>query len=116
MIGSNFHFMLIILGYLGVLLTGFAQLLLKKGSSKQNSKLSIYLNKFTILGYFLMLVVTLLNLYVYRYLDVKYGVIFLPFTFVVVNFLSYFILKESFSKNQLLSTLIIVIGVVVFNM
>lgn len=108
--------MYIVIGYVAVILTGIAQVLLKKGSSRQGSLLSMYLNFFTLAGYIILFGVTLMNLYIYRYLDVKYGVILLPFTFIVVNLLSFFILKERLSKMQLTGSGIIVLGVAIFNL
>ena len=104
------------LGYIGVLLTGVAQICLKKGSNIQSSSLSIYINAYTLGGYALMFCVTLINLYIYRYLDIKYGVILLPFTFIVVNILSFLLLKERLGKTQLVGSSVILFGVVVFNM
>ncbi len=106
----------ILLGYIAVLLTGFAQVLLKKGSRSQHGLLSMYLNFYTLTGYVVMFCVTLLNLYIYRYLDVKYGVIFLPFTFVTVSVLSYLLLKERLGAMQVVGSAIVILGVIVFNL
>ncbi len=106
----------IVIGYVAVILTGVAQLLLKKGSSRQCGFLSMYLNRQTVAGYTILFWVTLMNLYIYRYLDIKYGVILLPFTFVVVNLLSFFILKEKLSKMHVAGSGLIILGVLIFNL
>ena len=103
------------IGYIAVILTGIAQIFLKKGSSIQNSAFSMYLNYYTISGYIIMLCVTLLNLYIYKFIDVKYGVILLPFTFIIVNLLSYIILQERLNKKQIFGSIIILTGVIIFN-
>ncbi len=108
----------IIVGFLAVLLTAIAQLLLKKGAQKTNqgSLVRLFLNTYTLAGYGLFVVVTVMNVYVYRYLPLKFGVIFLPFTFIFVSLLAYFFLKERLSRTQKRGALIILCGVVIFNL
>lgn len=100
-------------------ITAFSQLLLKLGAlhgNKRGSLLFSYLNLNTIIGYCLLLVVTLLNVYAYKYIDLKIAIVLLPMVFVLVALLSFTVLKETFSNNDLIGSAIILVGIVVFNL
>jgi len=111
---SKYYLILIV----AVFITAFCQLLLKLGAlhgKTRGSLIHSYLNPYTIVGYFLMFIVTLLNTYAYKYVELKINVILLPMTFVLVALLSFWVLKENFSKNQVIGSAIILAGIVVFN-
>ena len=101
-----------------VILTAFCQLLLKLGAirHRNNNSITLYLNFYTLPGYFFLLVAALLNTYAYRYIPLKAAVILVPNTFILVALLSYWILKEKISRNQLVGFSLIVAGIVVFNL
>jgi len=103
---------------LAVLFTAISQILLKFGANKTKDKkiLKKYLNAYVILGYAIFFIVTLLNLYAYKYLPIKMAVVFLPFTFVFVALLSLAVLREKMNKQQIISSLIIITGVVIYNL
>jgi len=105
-------------GFVAVFLTATGQLLLKlgAGTATRNKFLVIFFNCYTISGYLLFMVVTVLNVYVYKYIPLKYGVIFLPFTIFFVTLFSLLILKEKLSKKQIAGTMIIMVGVILFNL
>lgn len=107
-----------IIGYIGVILAAVAQIILKFGAirKKTGTKLAFFLNIYTIIGYFIMFLVTLLNLYILRFLDLKYVLIFLPSTYILVLLFSRIILKERIDKKNILSYLIIIVGIIVFNL
>ena len=106
-----------LIAYLAVVLTAAAQVLLKIGANRNKDLgfIKLYINSLTILGYGIMGFTTLLNLYVYKFLDLKYAVIIIPFTFLFVAVLSYFLLKEKVTRNQFLGYAVIMIGVLIFN-
>ena len=103
---------------IAVVLTAISQILLKVGADKTKSLKIIrrYLNYYVISGYLIFLVVTLINLYAYKYLPIKMAVIFLPFTFILVAVFSFLLLKEKMSKKHLISSLIIITGVIIYNL
>jgi len=107
-----------IIGYIGVILAAIAQIILKYGALRnvKSNRIHFFLNSYTIAGYFIMFVVTLLNLYILRYLDLKYVLIFLPSTYLFVLLFSWIILKEKFSKKNIISYVLILGGIIVFNM
>ena len=60
--------------------------------------------------------VLLLNTYAYTKVDMKYGAVIDTFSYVFVMVLSYLILKEKFTKGQLIGNLIIITGVMVYTL
>ncbi len=105
-------------GLFAVFLTAIGQLLLKTGAQNgdKGSPAKLFFNVYTLAGYFLFIIVTFMNVYVYKYLPLKFGVIFLPFTFIFVSLLSYLFLKERLSRTQKRGALVIICGVVLFNL
>jgi hypothetical protein len=109
---------LILIGFIGVFLTSVAQVILKRGATLKHEAraLEFYLNLYTVCGYSIMLIVTLINLYIFRTLDLKYILIFLPSTYVLVFLLSGAILHEKIDKRKLLQYSIVMVGVFIFNL
>ena len=103
---------------IAVVITALSQILLKVGANKTRDLVFIrkYLNTYVISGYILFIGVSLLNLYAYQYLPIKMGVVFLPFTFILVALFSYLLLKEKMNRQQFISSLIIIVGVIVYHL
>ena len=102
-----------------VCITAFCQLLLKCGAlhgKARNSLIRSYANLYTVTAYSLLLVVTLLNTYAYKYIELKIAVVLLPMTFIMVALLSFFVLGEKLTRNQMVGALLILGGTVVFNL
>jgi drug/metabolite transporter (DMT)-like permease len=101
-----------------VALTALSQVLLKMGANrgKGSHPLFLFLNVFTIVAYLLFFSVTLLNLYAYKVLPIKISVTILPFTYILVGIFSYLFLRERLEKRQLIGALIIIVGIVIFNL
>jgi len=109
----------ILIAFAAVILTAIAQVLLKYGANyslKFTSKLKQYLNIYTISGYFLFYIVTIMNVYAYKFIPLKYAIILLPFTFIFITILSYIIFKEIPSRRQKISYIIIIIGIFFYNL
>jgi drug/metabolite transporter (DMT)-like permease len=106
------------IAFVAVILTALAQVLLKAGANKNRHHTGLakqYLNFQVITGYTVFLLVTVVNVYAYRILPLKYAVILLPFTFIFVTLFSVLFLKEKMSKRQLISFLIILTGILIYN-
>lgn len=101
----------ILLFILSILISAFSQILLKKGSACK----SIYLNKFTIFGYIIMIFSTFLTLVSYKKIDLSLGQVLQSLSFVFVIILSKLLLKENISKNKILGIIIIIMGLIIFN-
>ena len=75
-----------------------------------------YLNWRVIVAYGISFSVLLLNTYAYTVVPMKYGAVIDTFTYVFVMGLSYLILKEHFTRGQLIGNLIIIAGVLVYTL
>jgi drug/metabolite transporter (DMT)-like permease len=109
----------IIISSIAVLLTAIAQILLKVGANKNRGSQSLikqYLNIYIFAGYCVFFGVTVINLYVYKFLPIKLAVVFLPFVFIFVAVFSFLVFNETLTKKQLISYIIIIIGVVIYNL
>jgi drug/metabolite transporter (DMT)-like permease len=104
--------------FLAVLLTGISQVLLKIGSQKGGGDTRFfmaYLNIPTMTGYGILLVVTVISVIALVEVPLKMFYAIASLNFFVVAVLSWGILKEEVSKKMVLGILLIVMGVLVFN-
>lgn len=96
---------------ISILIASFSQVILKIGASKKN----IYLNKYSIIGYSLMLISTLFTLIAYKGVKLTTGAMLQSLSFAFVSVLSVLILKEKIDKRKILAILIIVLGIIVYS-
>ncbi|WP_371834107.1 EamA family transporter [Paenibacillus wenxiniae] len=101
-----------------VLMNSYSQILLKKGAGSADDKniLLSFLNRYTFTGYFLFLAITVINVFLLKYIDLKQFTIILSCNYLIAYMMAIYFLKESFSLKKVLGTLLIVIGVIVFNL
>lgn len=102
----------ILLFILSILISAISQILLKKGSSQKN----IYINKFTIFGYTIMIFATFLTLIAYKNVDLSLSQVLQALSFVFVIILSKIFLKEKIDKRKIVGIITIIIGIIVFNL
>lgn len=96
---------------ISILIASYSQILLKKGAMKKN----IYINKYTILGYSLMLISTLFTLYAYKGVNLSLSQMLQSLSFLFVAILSYFLLKEKISKKMIIGIIFILIGIAIYS-
>lgn len=97
--------------------TAISQVLLKQSAEKEHkSWIFEYLNWRVITAYGISFSILLLNTYAYTKVDMKYGAVIDTFSYVFVMVLSYLILKEKFTKGQLIGNLMIITGVMVYTL
>jgi multidrug transporter EmrE-like cation transporter len=104
--------------FLAVFLTGISQVLLKTGSGpgkRKNSVLAVYLNPYTMSAYGLLLLVTLISVIALVEIPLKVFYAIASLGFLVVAGLSRGVLKEEVTKNLVVGSVLIVLGIVVFN-
>ena len=108
----------IAIGYIGVVMAAFAQVLLKKGVKRYSGAyyIRLFVNGYTMTGYFIMFCVTLLSLYIFQYLDLKYALIFLPSTYILVLIFSGIFLGEKITCRKIMQYAIVLAGIIVFNL
>ena len=105
------NYIYIFLFILSVLIGSISQIVLKKGAVQKN----IYINKFTILGYTLMILSTFLTFFAYKIVNLSMGAILQSLSFIFVAIFSKLILKENVSRITLIGMIFIVFGIVVFS-
>ena len=97
--------------------TAISQVLLKQSAGKKYSRwIFEYLNWRVITAYGIAFIVLLANTYAYTKVDMKYGAVIDTFSYVFVMLLSWLLLKERFSKGQLVGNLIIIAGVLIYTL
>lgn len=101
----------IILFIVSVLIASYSQILLKKGAMQKN----IYINKYTVIGYFLMILSTLFTLVAYKHVNLSLSQMLQSLSFIFVTALSYIILKEKVSKRNIIGILLIIIGIIIYS-
>ncbi len=106
--------------FLAVFLTGISQVLLKIGSAHKGkgrkSFLDAYLNLYTITAYGLLLLVTVITVIALTGgIPLKMVYAIASLNLVVVVGLSWGVLKEEVNKKMILGIVLIVLGIVVFN-
>ena len=103
--------------FLGTFVSAFSQLLLKQSAGKTyRHPIFEYLNWRVITAYGIFVGVLLLNTYAYTHVDMKYGAVIDTFSYVFVMLLSYFILKEKFTKGKLAGNLLIMTGIFIYTL
>lgn len=101
---------------LGVIISAFAQILLKKSADvERENKLKEYLNLKTIFAYGIFLGATLCSVFAYKYVPLSMGPILETTEYIFVAILSYYFLKEKISKKKLIGLITIVLGILIFS-
>ena len=103
---------------LGVLLSSFAQILLKTEASKEHaSMIAEYLNPRVIIGYGIIFGCTILTLLAYRGgLPVSWGNVLESAGYVFVTILGVTILKEKVGRDKLIALGVILAGILMFTL
>lgn len=106
----------VIIAVLGVVIAGFSQILLKKGAMRPHiSFIRDYLNAPVIIGYMMMFISVLTSMIAYRGLPMMTVPIIEALGFVLVPVLSYFFFKEKFTKTKIIGIVIIILGIIIYN-
>ena len=108
----------ILLFFMSVILASASQMLLKKSAEKKHdSILREYLNIHVVIGYSLLLLTTLLNIYAYsKGVEMKTGVVIESLSFVLILILSRVIFGEKITPQKAIGNVLIIFGVVIFNL
>ncbi|HKM03979.1 MAG TPA: EamA family transporter [Lachnospiraceae bacterium] len=112
---NNIISYMILLG--SVLMASFSQILLKKSALiKYKSMLKEYVNPYVIIGYGMLFGSMLATIIAYSKLEYKNGPMIESLGFVLVMFLSFLIFKERLTKRKVMGSLLIITGIMIFNM
>ena len=100
-----------------VFISSVSQILLKKSAEKQYpSKIREYLNPYVIIGYGLFFGCTILSMYALKVVPLSMSPVLESCGYIFVALMSFFFLKEKFTKRQMIGTVLIIIGVVVYSL
>ena len=107
----------LILLFAATFFTAFSQILLKQSARiEHKSWIYEYLNWRVILAYGISFAVLFINMYAFTKIDMRYGSVVDTFTYFLVMILSYLILKEQFTKGQLIGNLLIITGILIYTL
>ena len=96
------------------MLAAVSQLLLKISAQKQKKK-NYLIDLRVIVSYGILFTTIFMNMIAMRYMPYKYVPVLAPVSYIFVLLLSYFILKENINKKQIIGTILIFFGIVIFN-
>lgn len=100
----------------GVLISAFAQVILKKSADiKKDNIIKEYLNFKTICSYSIFFIATLCSVFAYRYLPLSYGPVLGTLEYIFVATLSFVFLKEKIKKKKLIGLFIVLMGVFIYS-
>lgn len=99
-----------------VFISSISQILLKKSAEiSYSSKLREYLNPYVISGYGLFFGCTLLSMFALKVVPLSMSPIIESLGYIFVAVLSFLFLKERFTKRQMLGTILIIMGVLIYS-
>jgi drug/metabolite transporter (DMT)-like permease len=99
-----------------VIFTATGQVLLKLGARDGAGFYRLYLNRYTMGGYFTYLLVTVCSVLALGGIMLKSLYAMISVTYVLVALMSWVVLKEPLTRNKLIAVLLVLGGVVVFNL
>jgi drug/metabolite transporter (DMT)-like permease len=102
---------------LGVIISAFSQVLLKKSANNADncSFIKQYLNVRVVSAYVIFVAATLLSIFAYKVIPLTLGAILGTLEYGLVAILSHFLLKEDLHKKQILGLIIIIAGIIVYS-
>ena len=99
-----------------VFISSISQIILKSSADKKyDSKIKEYLNAPVIIAYGLFFLSTVVTVLAYKYVDLSLGPVLEATGYIWVTLLGYLILKEKVSRKKLLGLVVIIVGIIVFN-
>lgn len=106
----------ILLKIISVLIAVCSQILLKISANKEyDTKIQEYLNVFVIVGYGMFFVSSIISVISLKGISISLSSIVESLSYILIPIASHFFLKEKINKKQLLGMIIIIVGVIVFN-
>lgn len=101
-----------------IVFTGSSQVLLKVGANKANKNnfIMAYVNPYTFVAYSLYVLTTILTVYALKDISLNIFYASTSLKFVLILILSKLILLEKINSSKAFAVLLIVVGVIVFNM
>lgn len=103
--------------FVATIFSAGSQVLLKQSARREHKNwIYEYLNWRVITAYAIFFGVLISTTYAYTHVDMRYGPVIDTFTYVFVMLFSFIILKEKFTRGQLIGNLIIIAGVLIYTL
>ena len=100
---------------IGVILSSFAQLLLKKSAlTSQKNIIKEYLNKRTLFAYLMFFSATIFSVLAFKEISLSLGPVLGTSEYIFITILSCFCLKEKISGKKVLGLLIVILGILFY--
>lgn len=97
-----------------VFISSFSQILLKQSALENyDIKIKEFLNIKVISAYSIFLISTVLTTIAYKEVPLYLGPVLESTGYIYISILSYFILKESLTKKQLMGNIFIILGILI---
>lgn len=107
----------ILLFVFSVFVSSVSQTMLKHSANKTyNNPIKEYMNPFVITAYAFFLGSTIMTTLAYKYVPLSLGPVIEASGYFFVAILGYYFLKEKITKRKLLGLLVILAGIIVFNL
>lgn len=107
----------IILILVMVFISAISQVMLKISANQTHkSKIREILNPLVIGSYGIFFMVMIINTILLKYIDLKFIPVVESTGYIYILILSALILKEKITKKQVLGNIIIIIGIIIFNL
>lgn len=107
----------IILFVFSVFISSISQTMLKHSADKKyDNPVKEYLNPFVIIAYALFFGSTIMTTLAYKYVPLSMGPVIEASGYFFVAMLGYFFLKEKITKKKMIGLIVILAGIIVFNL
>lgn len=101
---------------LSVFIASISQVMLKKSANiKHESRVREYINIYVIGSYFILFISTILTVIAYRGVELKNGPVIEACGYIFIIILSRIFLGEKITAMRITGTLLIIIGIIIFN-
>lgn len=106
----------VVLKLFGVLIAAFSQILLKKSADMlYEKKIYEYFNRYVFVGYIMFGISTVLSIFSLKAISISLSSIIESISYIAIPLLSFLFLKEKINKTYFIGTVIIVVGIIAFN-
>lgn len=99
-----------------IVLTGTGQLFLKMGARNKKGSGNIFMNPSTLIGYLMILSATVFTVLALKAVDLKVLYALMALNYIILLVLSKIALNEWITVNKLTATMLVFVGIVIFNM
>lgn len=101
---------------LSVFVAVFSQILLKRSANKKyDSKIKEYLNFEVIFAYGMFFLSMLMSVYALKDISISYNAVIESLSYILIPITGYLFFKERLTRNQFIGIMVIVVGIIIYN-